>query len=66
MGEKMRTMRIPAEAQIRGIQKALANPKTPAQLRPSLEKRFNKLYKGMNTDARIHAFGESAPGSFGD
>lgn len=32
-----------AEEQIRGIEKALANPKTPKQFLPNLRKRLEKL-----------------------
>jgi hypothetical protein len=31
------------DEQIRGTEKALANPKTPKQLRPSLQKRLDEL-----------------------
>lgn len=36
-------MRIPKEAQLRGIRKALANPRTPVQFRMGLYKRLNQL-----------------------
>jgi hypothetical protein len=31
------------EQQIKGLKKALANPKTPAQLKPSMRMRLEKL-----------------------
>lgn len=39
----MGRLNIPKEAQIRGIKKALANPKTPPQFRAGLMKRLAKL-----------------------
>lgn len=39
----MGKLRIPKEAQIRGLKKALASSKTPAQLKPSMRKRLKKL-----------------------
>ncbi len=38
-----RKMRIPKTAQIRGIRKALKNPRTPKQFKPALRKRLQKL-----------------------
>lgn len=38
-----RKMKIPVEAQIRGIKKALANPKLPKQFRAGMEKRLKNL-----------------------
>jgi hypothetical protein len=36
---------IPIKAQIRGIEKALANPKTPPQLKNGLMKRLDRLVR---------------------
>lgn len=41
----------PAE-QIRGLEKALANPKTPPQFRPVMAKRLAKLRASSGTIAR--------------
>lgn len=38
-----RIMNIPKEAQIRGLKKALRNPKTPPQFVESLKKRLKTL-----------------------
>lgn len=38
-----RKLKIPVEAQIRGIKKALANSRTPKAFRASLEKRLRAL-----------------------
>lgn len=42
--KRHRRRRLPPKAdQIRGIEKALRNPRTPPQFRPSMEKRLKKL-----------------------
>ncbi len=41
--KKRGRMSIPIESQIRGIKKALENPKTPAQLKAGLKKRLKTL-----------------------
>lgn len=38
-----RKLRIPVEAQIRGLKKALANRKTPKAFRAGMQKRLRKL-----------------------
>jgi hypothetical protein len=42
---KIRKMRIPVEAQIRGVKKALASPRTPSQFKEGLQKRLAQLEK---------------------
>lgn len=39
----MAKLKIPVESQIRGLEKAIKNPRTPAQLKPSMQKRLAKL-----------------------
>jgi len=40
---KKRKLQIPVDSQISGLEKAIANPKTPSQLKPSMKKRLAKL-----------------------
>lgn len=45
MAKSKRKMRIPVDAQIRGIKKALANKKTPPQFKAGMRKRLERLQR---------------------